>query len=111
MNLAVLLIFISIVIFAYKLYFITNSETSQGEVHAVELNGKTTTFIVSYTVGESNFNARAKLTRSPTNYKKGDTIIVYYDPGEPSSYLINDFFEKWILAIFSASLGLFFMPL
>ena len=106
--LAILLIVISIGIFVDKLYFIANSETAQGEVHAVDLKGKATTFVVSYSVGESNFRVKAKVTRSPTNYKVGDKIIVYYDPEDPSSYLIDDFLEKWILAIFLAGLGMIF---
>jgi len=104
---------------AYNFWFISKANQATGKVvgHWVDYenttvsNGRSMRFpVVGYqSADQTDYRVKAGTGFSLTRFRKGDAVVVYYDPGNPEKMQINDIYFLWGLESLFIVMGLLMM--
>lgn len=61
------------------------------------------------TAGGQRVRIEGKISASPSPYKIGERVFVFYDPAEPGDALIDAFIERWFLPLLFGGFGTVFL--
>lgn len=89
--------------FAYTSYqLVRGGQTTTGTVIDLDVSssddgGDTYAPIVEYTVGGQTYSFNTRNYSGPPAYHIGQQVTVLYDPANPKTVRINNFWELWLL--------------
>lgn len=98
-------------IFAYKSnqQFLQSSQKSAGIVTDLILGDSVYYPVLQFrTLANQIIDFRSSVGSNPPSYRVGDTVEIYYNPTDPYSAQINDFWSNWLGVIILGFIGIIF---
>ena len=60
---------------------------------------------ISYDVAGKTYSGHATWAANPSTYEVGEHVQVLYDPDDPSSMMLDTFYEKWAMSLIFIGIG------